>query len=65
MKKLGTSLMVLAILCVGWTRSKESQEAVAARPVEVELHPSPEMQKLFDAFLGDWEVSENFERTLK
>lgn len=61
MKKLRTLLMVLAILCVGCTRSKESQGAVAARPVEEELRPSPEMQKLFDAFLGDWEVRENFE----
>lgn len=32
-----------------------------ARSVEADLHPSPEMQKLLDAFRGDWEVSENFE----
>lgn len=61
MKNLSTLLTILAILCVSLTRSKEGEEAVAARSLEAEQRPSPEMQKLLDAFRGDWEVSENFE----
>src|SRR5215831_18045869 len=52
------ALMVL--LSVTWVHPQKSDLAAPKSP-SAEFRPSPEMQKLFDAFVGSWRVSESFE----
>jgi hypothetical protein len=35
--------------------------AASSQHVRTEFNPAPEMQRLLDAFVGDWKVSETFE----
>ena len=61
MKSLNILLVILAVLSLGWARLKESSEAFPASPASLKPQSSPEMQKLFDAFRGEWAVNESFE----
>lgn len=54
--------MSLLIILLGFTLERtQKSHATAPQPPSDDFHPSPEMQKLFDAFMGTWRVSENFE----
>jgi len=56
MKRLSTLVPLLIILSARPVHSQTTSE-----PKKVELQPSPEMQRLLDAFAGNWTVSETFE----
>lgn len=61
MKRLSALLTIAVVLSLSLMGSKKAEHATSTKPVSTELRPSPEMQKLFDAFRGKWSVSESFE----
>ncbi len=61
MKRLSTLLTIVLVLSFGLMALKPSEHATSTSAVSARLRPSPEMQKLFDAFQGKWAVSESFE----
>jgi hypothetical protein len=52
-----TLIVLLSVTCA----QPQKSDVAAPKSASVEFHPSPEMQKLFDAFVGSWRVSESFE----
>lgn len=56
MKRLSTLVPLLIILSARQVHSQTAPE-----PETVRLQPSPEMQRLLNAFAGNWTVSETFE----
>ena len=53
--------MSLLIVLLGFTLGRTQSHAAAPKPPRDDLHPSVEMQKLFDVFVGTWRVRESFE----
>src|SRR5262249_12735436 len=60
MKRLGV-FALLVILSATQALSQKTNSPTAANPVANDLQPSPEMRRLFDAFVGQWAVTESFE----
>jgi hypothetical protein len=58
MSKIATATAVIALLGASWG---QTQRPDATQSPSAEGHASPEMQRLFDAFEGSWQVSETFE----
>ena len=59
---MGRVLTVVALLVLlGSTCGHAQKSAAAPKSLSGGFQPCPEMQKLFDAFLGTWRVSESFE----
>lgn len=52
------AFVVLLVVCRAFS---QQPEATGSKSVSSKPRPSPEMQRLFDAFAGRWEVSETFE----
>jgi hypothetical protein len=56
---------ILAVACLifsaGLIEAQVSAPSKASPPVVSRLQPSPQVNKLLDAFAGDWSVSESFE----
>jgi len=61
MKSLLMRLAILMLLSHGFTFLNQAEGKVPARAVSAELRPSPEMQRLLNAFEGKWAVQETFE----
>src|SRR6266496_6275039 len=61
MKSLGALFVFVAIGSAILSCPLRADHPPAPKPFSTELCASPEMQKLIDAFVGDWVVSENFE----
>jgi hypothetical protein len=53
--------MSLLIALLGFTLGRTQTHAAAPKPPSDDFHPALEMQKIFDAFVGTWIVSESFE----
>lgn len=51
----------LLFLCVVTLLPVQQSGAITPKPVSAEFRPGPEMQKLFNAFVGNWQVRETFE----
>jgi|HubBroStandDraft_2_1064218.scaffolds.fasta_scaffold14425_4 hypothetical protein len=56
-----TSVALLAVLSVAGLARVQLKEAAGSKTASATLQPSPEMQKLSDAFTGNWKVSEKFD----
>ena len=61
MKKFCGALALLAFSCGTWGQSQKSHPSETKKPVETELRPSPEMERLLKTFVGKWLVKETFE----
>ena len=61
MPRLAILFAILTLLTPGWCYPNQTQTATTTEPAKAQLLPSPEMQRLFDAFTGEWAVSESFE----
>lgn len=57
-----TAVIVLFPVAFGHT---QRTVAPSQKPVNDEFRPAPEMQRLFDAFVGSWTVSETFEASIE
>jgi hypothetical protein len=61
MRKLGMILAVIGISSSLLTGSNKANRTPNPTDTGADLRPSAEMQRLLDAFRGDWTVSESFE----
>jgi hypothetical protein len=59
MNRILTTAALMALLGV-WHGHSQQPDATGPKSASGEFRPVPEMQKLLDAFSGDWQVSENF-----
>jgi hypothetical protein len=60
MKTIGTTAAVVALLGASWGQTQRADVNVP-NFLNGEVRPFSEMQSLFDAFVGSWQVSETFE----
>jgi hypothetical protein len=60
MKTIGTAAAVVALLGASWGQMPRP-DVNAPKFLNGEVRPFSEMQSLFDAFVGSWQVSETFE----
>jgi hypothetical protein len=60
MYKFATAVVIVLLIGAAWG-STQKTDGSAHKPVSDEFRPAAEMQKLFDAFLGCWHVTETFE----
>ena len=60
MTGVGTMIALLVLLGANWMHYPKT-DVFAPMPRDGELEPSPEMQRLIDAFGGNWTVRETFE----
>src|SRR5690242_16653246 len=51
---------ITVFLCAMWVHAQHTN-ATVPKSKNAESRPAPEMQKLFDAFVGTWRVTETFE----
>jgi hypothetical protein len=60
MNKIVTMTALMVLLGVSSGRSQQPG-ATVPKSASSELRPAPEMQRLLDAFVGNWHVNESFE----
>jgi hypothetical protein len=60
-KKSCGVLILIAISCAGWGQSQNADRSDTKSPAETGVRPSPEMERLLNAFAGNWAVKETFE----
>lgn len=60
MKRIGIVAVFIALLGALWGQTQKP-DAAAPKSLSGEDRPSSEMQRLFDAFVGSWQVCETFE----
>jgi hypothetical protein len=61
LKKICGVLILIAISCAGWGRQQNADQSDTKSPAETGVRPSPEMERLLNAFVGKWAVKETFE----
>jgi len=60
MNRSGMMVAVSVFLSMKWVHAQETN-ATVPKSKNGESRPAPEMQKLYDAFVGNWQVTETFE----
>ena len=59
MNRIGIAVAFMALL--GSWGQTQKPDATVLKSLNSEERPSPQMQRLFDAFVGSWQVTETFE----